>query len=111
MEASSSAFVAVLKIILIFSSGPDSKERLAEEANTEYIAMWHLGRKLVQKYPGETLMVIKAPDLAADGNQKNRISGLEEGISGGMEIKYVDIVYNKPRKRRSKSKEFLQETY
>ena len=75
---------------------------MVEEANTEYVALWYLGRKLAQQYPGDTLLVVKAPDTSADFNQKNRIKGLEEGIGQGMKIVYADIEYLKPRKRQKR---------
>ena len=94
------AFVALLKIILLITFSSGNKEKLQEEANTEYVALWHVGKVLAQKYPGKSLLVIVAPEKEADGNQVNRIKGLEEGLASQMQISYVPIEYLKSKKRR-----------
>jgi hypothetical protein len=94
------AFVALLKIIFLISFSSGYKEKLAEEANTEYVALWHVGKELARKYPGKSLLVILAPDKEADGNQQNRIKGLEEGVGENMKISYVPIEYMKSRRKR-----------
>ena len=94
------AFVAILKIILLISSSGSDKEQFKQEANSEYVALWYVGQHLATKYPGKKLLVIVAPENEADRNQENRLKGLEEGINGGMELSFVPIEYLKSRGKR-----------
>jgi hypothetical protein len=94
------AFVAILKIILLISSTGTNKEKSFQEAQSEYVALWYIGKTLADQYPGKSLLVILAPKFEADLNQENRIKGLEEGLESKMNISYVSVKYVKPKRQR-----------
>lgn len=94
------AFVAILKVILLISFSGVDKEKAVEEAHSEYVALWHVGTSLADKYSGKKLLVVIAPENEADLNQKNRINGLKEGIDGKLNISFVSVDYVKTKKRK-----------
>jgi hypothetical protein len=94
------AFVAILKVVLLISFTGVDKEKVVQQAHSEYIALWHVGNLLADKYSGKKLLVVIAPENEADSNQKNRIDGLKEAIGDKLDISFVSVDYVKTKKRK-----------
>lgn len=96
------AFVAILKIILLIFVGGTVDESRKEVANAEYAALWYFGTKIAKDYNGKKLTLLVAPEEHADRNQKNRIKGFLEGLEKRLvtEVVEVDFVNTKGKRRR-----------
>lgn len=91
--------VALLKILLIFSSSVP-KSFKAEERKSEEVALWYLGDYLAKKHAGEVITVYVAPKKYADRNQEIRLRGLREGLAKKAVLKEVVIPFQERRGKR-----------
>lgn len=91
--------VALLKILLIFSSSTP-KTFKAEERKSEEVALWYLGDYLGKEYAGKVITVFIAPQKYADRNQEIRLRGLRDGLAKRVVLKEVVIPTQERRGRR-----------
>ncbi len=85
-------FVAVLKIVLMFTGENNVREEVRKEVSkAEFVSLWYLGEHLANKHPGKKLTVLIAPGRFADANQKTRIEGLEDGLQGKLTMSLLEV--------------------